>query len=208
MEHHERWVIPDEAVDDPAFRWADRFGLEAPLIVEIGSGWARRRPRSRQRGGTTTYWHSRSGGRGWPTPWPGSRRRGLANVRPCGVDAVWSMEHLVARAACTSCGRSSPTPGTRPGTTSAGWSPHPSRPSRRVASVRGRVAAGHRLGRLRRADGAGARCRAGPRGWRGRSLGRAAGDEVRAQGDCRRLRHRRPAVPTGQPDRPGAARIG
>ncbi|MFC4135236.1 hypothetical protein ACFOZ4_31880 [Hamadaea flava] len=38
----------------------------------------------------------------------------------------------------------------------------------------------------------------GLRGWRGRSLGRAAGDEVRAQGDCRRPRHRRP----------GAARIG
>jgi len=36
--HHEAWVIPDEAVDEPGFRLADRFGREAPLIVEIGSG--------------------------------------------------------------------------------------------------------------------------------------------------------------------------
>ena len=32
------WVIPDEAVDQPGFRWADWFGREAPMIVEIGSG--------------------------------------------------------------------------------------------------------------------------------------------------------------------------
>ena len=36
--HHQRWVIPDEAVDRPGFRWADWFGREAPLVVEIGSG--------------------------------------------------------------------------------------------------------------------------------------------------------------------------
>src|SRR5262245_32298175 len=36
--HHESWVIPDGAVDEPGFRWADWFGREAPMIVEIGSG--------------------------------------------------------------------------------------------------------------------------------------------------------------------------
>src|ERR1700712_5800322 len=36
--HHREWVVPDEAVDDERFRWADVFGREAPLIVEIGSG--------------------------------------------------------------------------------------------------------------------------------------------------------------------------
>jgi tRNA (guanine-N7-)-methyltransferase len=29
----ERWVIPDEAVDRPAFSWSAVFGREAPLIV-------------------------------------------------------------------------------------------------------------------------------------------------------------------------------
>src|SRR3954463_16037471 len=36
--HHEAWVIPDEAVDRPGFSFADWFGREAPMIVEIGSG--------------------------------------------------------------------------------------------------------------------------------------------------------------------------
>jgi tRNA (guanine-N7-)-methyltransferase len=36
--HHERWVIPDEAVDRPEFSLAEWFGREAPLVVEIGSG--------------------------------------------------------------------------------------------------------------------------------------------------------------------------
>ena len=31
-------MIPDEAVDDPSFRWTEVFGREAPLVVEIGSG--------------------------------------------------------------------------------------------------------------------------------------------------------------------------
>src|SRR4051812_32753540 len=36
--HHDRWVVPEEAVDKPGFRWAAWFGREAPMIVEIGSG--------------------------------------------------------------------------------------------------------------------------------------------------------------------------
>ena len=36
--HHEKWVIPDAAVDEPGFSLAEWFGREAPLIVEIGSG--------------------------------------------------------------------------------------------------------------------------------------------------------------------------
>ena len=93
--HHERWVIPDEAVDDPGFRRADWFGREAPLIVEIGSGvgeatavLAAARPDAR-----------RPGPRGLA-----ARRRdtlwrladaGADNVRLCSVDAVWALEHLV-----------------------------------------------------------------------------------------------------------------
>jgi tRNA (guanine-N7-)-methyltransferase len=36
--HHLDWVVPVEAVDDPAFSWRELFGRSAPLIVEIGSG--------------------------------------------------------------------------------------------------------------------------------------------------------------------------
>ena len=36
--HRDRWWIPDEAVDDPAFDLRTWFGREAPLVVEIGSG--------------------------------------------------------------------------------------------------------------------------------------------------------------------------
>ena len=36
--HHEAWVIPDEAVDEPGFSLAAWFGREAPLVVEIGPG--------------------------------------------------------------------------------------------------------------------------------------------------------------------------
>ena len=62
--HHRDWVIPDEAVDDPSFSWADVFGREAPIVVEIGSGvgeaTAPRRPAVRR----TTSWRWRCGGPG------------------------------------------------------------------------------------------------------------------------------------------------
>src|SRR6185436_3770667 len=36
--NHDRWVIPEDAVDDPGFDWRTWFGRDAPLVVEIGSG--------------------------------------------------------------------------------------------------------------------------------------------------------------------------
>ena len=36
--HHQDWVIDESAVDEPGFELASRFGRQAPLIVEIGSG--------------------------------------------------------------------------------------------------------------------------------------------------------------------------
>src|SRR6478735_9703154 len=36
--HHEDWVVPDAAVDDPSFSWSGVLGRTAPIIVEIGSG--------------------------------------------------------------------------------------------------------------------------------------------------------------------------
>ena len=33
-EYAERWVVPDEAVDEPGFSWTSWFGREAPLVVD------------------------------------------------------------------------------------------------------------------------------------------------------------------------------
>ena len=93
--HHEGWVIPDEAVDEPGFSWADRFGREAPLVVEIGSGvgeatavLAAARPELNvvalevwRPGVADTLWRL--------------AETGADNVRLCSVDAVWVLEHLV-----------------------------------------------------------------------------------------------------------------
>lgn len=93
--HHDAWVVPDEAVDEPGFAWSDRFGREAPLVVEIGSGigeataaLAATRP---------TYdvlafevWRP-----GVADALARVAEAGATNVRFCTVDAVWSMEHLI-----------------------------------------------------------------------------------------------------------------
>jgi tRNA (guanine-N7-)-methyltransferase len=95
--HHDRWVIPDHAVDDPAFTWAAWFGRKAPLIVEIGSGigestaaLAATRPEYDVL--ALEVWR--------PGVADGLGRvaeAGVTNVRFCSVDAVWSLEHLVQR---------------------------------------------------------------------------------------------------------------
>ncbi len=93
--HHERWVIPDGAVDDPRFALADWFGRTAPLIIEIGSGigeataaLAAARPHHDvlalevwRPGVADTLWQLADAG--------------ADNVRLCGVDAVWVIEHLI-----------------------------------------------------------------------------------------------------------------
>lgn len=91
----ERYVIPDEAVDDPGFRLGDAFPVRRPLIVEIGCGvgeataaLARTRPTYNILG--LEVWR------------PGVAdcvgrvgELGLDNVRMCGVDAVWTLGQLV-----------------------------------------------------------------------------------------------------------------
>jgi tRNA (guanine-N7-)-methyltransferase len=93
--HHEQWVIPDEAVDDPGFRWSTWFGREAPMIVEIGSGvgeatavLAAARPDHNVVG--LEVWTPGIADTLWRLD-----EAGADNVRLCGVDATWSMEHLV-----------------------------------------------------------------------------------------------------------------
>ena len=92
--HHRDWVVPDDAVDDPRFRWADVFGREAPMIVEIGSGvgeataaLAAARP---------TYdvvalevWRPRVA-----HTLGLLAEAGASNVRLLSVDATWCLEHL------------------------------------------------------------------------------------------------------------------
>jgi tRNA (guanine-N7-)-methyltransferase len=93
---HADWVIPDDAADQPGFALADWFGREAPLIVEIGSGigeataaLAAARPELNIL--ALEVWR------------PGIAHTlglldeaGAGNVRLLGVDAVWSLEQLVA----------------------------------------------------------------------------------------------------------------
>lgn len=97
--HSGAWVIPDEAVDEPSFSLDSWFGRTAQerdgLIVEIGPGvgeatgpLAAARP---------TYdvlafevWKP-----GVASGLARVAEAGATNVRFCGVDAVWSLEHLI-----------------------------------------------------------------------------------------------------------------
>jgi tRNA (guanine-N7-)-methyltransferase len=93
--HHEAWVIPDEAVDEPGFSLAAWFGRQAPLVVEIGPGvgeataaLAAARPEVDVL--ALEVWR--------PGVAEGLGRvaaAGARNVRFCTVDAVWSLEHLI-----------------------------------------------------------------------------------------------------------------
>lgn len=95
--HHEQWVIPDEAVDDPGFRFADWFGREAPLIVEIGPGvgeatgvLAAARPAYDVL--ALEVWRP-----GVASSLARVVEAGATNVRFCSVDAVWVLETLIPR---------------------------------------------------------------------------------------------------------------
>ena len=99
--HQAAWVVPDEAVDRPGFRWADWFGREAPLVVEIGSGvgeatgvLAAARPAYDVL--AFEVWRP-----GVADALGRVAEAGADNVRFCSVDAVWSMEHLLGPASVT-----------------------------------------------------------------------------------------------------------
>ena len=92
----EKWWLPDDVVDDPGFTLAGMFGRTAPLVVEIGSGigestvaLAAARPD-----------HDVVAFEVWRPGVADTLARigeaGLTNVRLLSVDAVWSMEHVVA----------------------------------------------------------------------------------------------------------------
>jgi tRNA (guanine-N7-)-methyltransferase len=94
--HQADWVIPDEAVDRPDFDllawWPDR---DAPLVVEVGSGvgeatavLAAQRPDVNVL--AFEVWRPGIADGLWRVA-----EAGADNVRFCGVDAVWSLEHLL-----------------------------------------------------------------------------------------------------------------
>ena len=97
-EYADRWVIPDEAVDAPDFSFASWFDRDAPLIVEIGGGvgeataaLAAARPSYNVL--SLEVWLpgvAESLGRVGDA--------GVSNVRFCGVDALWTFEHLLGEA--------------------------------------------------------------------------------------------------------------
>ena len=99
--HHEAWVIPDEAVDRPDFELATWWGREAPLIVEIGSGIGEATAAlaaSRPEANILAFevWLP-----GIADALAKVAEAGADNVRFCGVDAVWSLEHLLAPGSLT-----------------------------------------------------------------------------------------------------------
>ncbi|WP_141012506.1 tRNA (guanosine(46)-N7)-methyltransferase TrmB [Nocardioides sambongensis] len=96
--HHADWVIPDEAVDQPGFSFDTAFGRgpgeRDGLIVEIGSGvgeataaLAAARPSYDVL--AFEVWRP-----GVAATLARLHEAGAENVRLCGVDAVWSLEHL------------------------------------------------------------------------------------------------------------------
>lgn len=87
--------MPDEAVDRPGFSWSEVFGREAPLAVEIGCGIGEATVAlAAARPGTNVLalevWLP-----GVAETLGRVAEAGLDNVRLCGVDAVWLLEHVV-----------------------------------------------------------------------------------------------------------------
>ena len=103
--HHEEWVIPDEAVDQPGFSLDSWFGRgpgdRDGLVVEIGSGVGEATAAL----ASTRPSYDVLAFEVWrPGVASGLRllaEAGATNVRFCGVDAVWSMEHLLAPGSVT-----------------------------------------------------------------------------------------------------------
>jgi tRNA (guanine-N7-)-methyltransferase len=94
-EHHDKWVIPDEAVDDPGFTLERWFGRKAPIVVEIGSGIgeataALAAGRPDQDILAFEVWRP-----GVATTLGLLADAGVDNVRLISVDAVWALEHLL-----------------------------------------------------------------------------------------------------------------
>lgn len=97
--HHEAWVIPDQAVDEEGFTFADWFGRDAPLVVEIGSGVG-------EATGVLAAARPDCNVLAFEVWLPGVAAglaevaaAGADHVRFCSVDAVWAIEQRLADSA-------------------------------------------------------------------------------------------------------------
>jgi tRNA (guanine-N7-)-methyltransferase len=98
--HHAKWVIPDEAVDAAGFSFDTWFGRGPQerdgLIVEIGSGVGEATAAL----AATRPSYDVLAFEVWKPGVAATLARldeaGATNVRLCSVDAVWSLEHLLA----------------------------------------------------------------------------------------------------------------
>ncbi|MEZ0579618.1 tRNA (guanosine(46)-N7)-methyltransferase TrmB [Nocardioides sp. MH1] len=100
--HAQEWVVPDEAVDQQGFSFDTWFGRGPDerdgLVVEIGSGVgeataALAATRPSYDVVAFEVWKP-----GVASTLARLEEAGARNVRLCGVDAVWSVEHLLAPA--------------------------------------------------------------------------------------------------------------
>ena len=94
--HRDEWVVPGEAVDDGDLRWADRFGRDAPLVVEIGSGVGETTVALAARNPDVDVLAFEVWRPGVAETLARVEEEGLTNVRVCTVDAVWTLEHRFA----------------------------------------------------------------------------------------------------------------
>ncbi len=91
--HRHEWVVSGEDVDDERLRWADRFGREAPLVVEIGSGVGETTVALAARHPEVDLLAFEVWRPGVAETLARVAEAGLTNVRVCTVDAVWTLEH-------------------------------------------------------------------------------------------------------------------
>lgn len=91
----DQWWIPDEAFDEPGFEILSRFGREAPLVVEIGSGIGE--ATAQLAAAHPSYnivafdvWRP-----GIAETFLRLEAVGAHNVRLASVDAAWSLEHVL-----------------------------------------------------------------------------------------------------------------
>ena len=94
--HAPRWWVPDDEVDRPDFSLTSCFDRPAPLVVEVGCGvgeatavLAATRPECNVLG--FEVWRP-----GVAETLGRLAETGARNVRLLSIDAVWSMEHLLA----------------------------------------------------------------------------------------------------------------
>ncbi len=90
-----RWWIPEHAVDDPGFDLTAWFGREAPLIVEVGPGIGESTAALAAARPTYNVLAFEVWRPGVAQTMMRLERAEVDNVRLAGVDAVWSVEHLL-----------------------------------------------------------------------------------------------------------------